>query len=271
MKSYLPVLSIAGSDSGGGAGIQADLKTMSALGCFGTTAITAITVQNTMGVTGIHAVPVDIIKKQIQVVMEDIRPKAIKVGMINRPEVAEMLGETLKQWDVPIVFDPVMVASSGDRLIEYETIHMIKKCLFPLATLITPNLHEAGILAEESIQSHEKMEVAGTKILDFGAKNVLLKGGHLSGDILYDILLLENGDILQFKSQRISTNNTHGTGCTLSTAIACELAKGALLKEAVKHARLYVHQALGSGKDVQTGHGHGPLNHFFSPSKLIIQ
>ncbi|MFC4870461.1 bifunctional hydroxymethylpyrimidine kinase/phosphomethylpyrimidine kinase [Negadavirga shengliensis] len=272
MKSYLTVLSIAGSDSGGGAGIQADLKTMSALGCFGTTAITAVTVQNTLGVKGIHAIPVDIIRAQIEAVMDDLRPKAIKIGMVNRPEVAEMLGETLGRWEnVPVVFDPVMVASSGDRLIEEKAVSMLRKHLLPLATLITPNLDEAGIITERSIRSCGEMVEAAQRTLELGAKNVLIKGGHLAGDVLYDVLLLANGEQEQFKSRRIDTKNTHGTGCTLSTAIACGLAKGFSIKTAVDRARDYLQKALEYGKDVKTGEGHGPLNHFFQPSKQIIQ
>jgi hydroxymethylpyrimidine/phosphomethylpyrimidine kinase len=271
MKKYIAVLSIAGSDSGGGAGIQADLKTFSALGCYGTTAITAVTVQNTMGVSDIHPVPVAIIQGQIEAVMQDVAPQAIKIGMVNRPEVVEMLEEVLKNYpDIPIVFDPVMVASSGDRLIENETIELLKEHLFPLSTLLTPNLEEAAIILGHPILNPQEMQLAAKKIQNMGVANVLLKGGHLKGNQLYDVLCEEDDQLHLLRCDRIITHNTHGTGCTLSSAVACELAKGHSLYQAVARARRFIQQALIDGKDVSTGKGHGPLNHFFNPQKMII-
>ncbi len=265
---YTAVLTIAGSDSGGGAGIQADLKTFSAMGCFGTSAITAITVQNTKGVTGIHAVPTEIIKGQIEAVMSDIKPSAIKIGMINAPEVVTTIADCLKNYPtIPVVFDPVMVATSGDKLIQDETIEVLKQELFPLATLLTPNLDEAEILAEMKITSKEDMISAGKKINAYGAKAVLVKGGHLEGDVVYDVLV-ENGKVTVFDDTKIETTNMHGTGCTLSSAIAAELAKGNTLKTAIINARGYIRGALLHGADVKTGEGNGPLNHFYDPEKL---
>lgn len=271
MKKYITVLSIAGSDSGGGAGIQADLKTISALGCFGTTVITAVTVQNTMGVTAIHPVPVAVIQGQLETGMKDIPPQAIKIGMVNRPEVVVMLAEVLKHHpDIPIVFDPVMVASSGDRLIENETIHLLKEYLFPLSTLLTPNLEEAAIILGHPILNPQEMQLAAKKIQNLGVSNVLLKGGHLEGNQLYDILCGENEQLQLLSCDRIITQNTHGTGCTLSSALAAELAKGYSIYQAVIRARSFIQKAINEGKDVPTGKGHGPLNHFFNPQKMII-
>ncbi|MEX2568635.1 MAG: bifunctional hydroxymethylpyrimidine kinase/phosphomethylpyrimidine kinase [Cyclobacteriaceae bacterium] len=270
MKKYISVLSIAGSDSGGGAGIQADLKTMSALGCYGTTAVTAITVQNTLGVKKIHPVPVDIINDQIEAVMEDIRPMAIKIGMVNRPEVVLMLQDILKKHPtIPVIFDPVMVASSGDMLIAKETIQLLRSYLISNSTLITPNLDEAGILLDRPILNLEEMQIASREMRDQTNTNILLKGGHLDGEVLYDVLCEKNGNIHVFSSDRIDTQNTHGTGCTLSTAIGCELAKGNDLLEAIKISRAFIMSAIKAGKDVKTGEGHGPLNHFFDPLKLL--
>lgn len=271
MKKYISVLSIAGSDSGGGAGIQADLKTISALGCYGTIAITAVTVQNSLGVAAIHPVPVDIIQGQIEAVMQDIPPQAVKIGMVNRPEVVVMLGEVLKKYPgIPIVFDPVMVASSGDRLIEKETIHLLKEHLFPLSTLLTPNLEEAAIILGHPILNPQEMQLSAKKIQDLGPANVLLKGGHMEGDQLFDVLCKENKQLHLLSCERIITHNTHGTGCTLSSALACELAKGYSIYQAVIRARHFIQQAISAGKDVSTGKGHGPLNHFFNPQKMII-
>ncbi|MEX2514040.1 MAG: bifunctional hydroxymethylpyrimidine kinase/phosphomethylpyrimidine kinase [Cyclobacteriaceae bacterium] len=271
MKKYISVLSIAGSDSGGGAGIQADLKTMSALGCFGTTAITAITVQNTLGVSQIHPVPVDIIAGQVQAVMEDIQPKAIKIGMVNKPEVVEMLATLLQKYpEVPVVFDPVMVASSGCLLIEEETVQMLWEYLFPLSALITPNLDEAGTLVGYPILNLEEMQLASKKIQLKAGTNVLLKGGHLQGNPIYDVLCEGSSLLHIFTGNRIYTHNTHGTGCSLSSAIACEMAKGCSLLKAVENARKFINGALAEGRNVQTGKGEGPLNHFYQPQKLII-
>ncbi|GAB3528617.1 bifunctional hydroxymethylpyrimidine kinase/phosphomethylpyrimidine kinase [Pontibacter brevis] len=270
MKNYKypAVLTIAGSDSGGGAGIQADLKTFSALGCFGTSAITAITVQNTCGVTGIHSIPADIVQGQIKAVMDDIKPAAIKIGMVHSADLVQAIAEQLKNYAVPVVLDPVMVATSGDKLIEDNTIALLKKELLPLAELATPNLDEAEILAGRQIKDVAGMKDAAHLILETGCRSVLVKGGHLQGPRLYDVYLHQNGDMRVFQSEAIASKNTHGTGCTLSSAIAAFLAMRVELTEAIEQAREYVHHAIDQGKDVQTGEGHGPLNHFFQPQKL---
>jgi hydroxymethylpyrimidine/phosphomethylpyrimidine kinase len=271
--NYINVLTIAGSDSGGGAGIQADLKTFSALGCFGTSVITAVTAQNTMGVRSVHGIPGEIIKDQIQAVLEDIKPVAIKIGMINRAEVVQVIERELKAYDrsVPVILDPVMVATSGDRLIEPDTITQLIERLFPLVSLVTPNIDEAIILSGQEIYSLDDMIAAGRKIIEKGAKAVLIKGGHLLGPVIYDVFISENDDPVVLESAFISSKNLHGTGCTLSSAIAAEMAKGNNLLAAIKNAKNYISQALQSGCDVKTGRGNGPLNHFFNPLKLIIQ
>ena len=268
---YPSVLTIAGSDSGGGAGIQADLKTFSALGCYGTSAITAITVQNTMGVSGIHSIPEDIVSRQIIAVMDDIKPAAIKIGMVHSAEMAVSISETLAKYkNTPVIFDPVMVATSGDKLIKEDTVSVLKRVLFPLMTLITPNLDEAEILTGQSINSVQEMQKAAKALLQTNCGAVLLKGGHLKGEKLYDVYINSNGDELIFESDYIDSENVHGTGCTLSSAIAAYLALGNDLPLAIEKARIYVHDAILFGKDVKTGQGHGPLNHFFNPQKLEL-
>jgi len=269
-KRYISVLTIAGSDSGGGAGIQADLKTFSALGCFGTSAITAITVQNTLGVKAIHSVPPDIIEGQILAVIEDIKPKAIKIGMMDRPEVVEVIVKVLKNHpNIPVVFDPVMVATSGHKLIHEETIEVLSRDLIPLVQLVTPNMDEAAILSGMELKDKNDLEMAGLKILSQGANAVLVKGGHLKGEKVYDILIQDANQITVFESDKIATPNVHGTGCTLSSAITAELAKGNSLEKAVDLARAYVWNAIDRGKDVVTGSGNGPLNHFYNPQQII--
>ncbi|RXF70679.1 bifunctional hydroxymethylpyrimidine kinase/phosphomethylpyrimidine kinase [Arcticibacter tournemirensis] len=267
---YISVLTIAGSDSGGGAGIQADLKTFSALGCFGASAITAITVQNTLGVTDIHSIPAAIAAGQIRAVMDDIKPSAIKIGMVHSAELAVTIASVLRDYPhVPVILDPVMVATSGDRLIQSETIEVLKKELFPLATLVTPNLDEAEILSSMKVRSVDEMKLAGAKILDTGCYGVLIKGGHLQGETLFDVYLENNGFEQIIRSELIATGNTHGTGCTLSSAIASFIARGYGLSDAVQKASQYIHKAIAAGRDVKTGEGHGPLNHFFEPLALI--
>ncbi|AWW30004.1 bifunctional hydroxymethylpyrimidine kinase/phosphomethylpyrimidine kinase [Echinicola strongylocentroti] len=271
IKTYVPVLTIAGSDSGGGAGIQADLKTFSALGCFGTSVITATTAQNTLGVKSIHDIPVQHIKEQLEAVLSDIRPKAIKIGMINRPEVVEVIVEALGQYpDIPVVFDPVMVATSGDRLIKEETVEVLKKELFPISHIITPNMDEAAVLIGKAVDSLPEMEKAASQLLTYGSAFVLVKGGHLNGDSVADVLCGHDGQMQVFKSEKITTGNVHGTGCTLSSAIAVFLAKGMEVEKAVELARNFVFQAIDAGKTVKTGQGSGPLNHFHQPKKMII-
>jgi hydroxymethylpyrimidine/phosphomethylpyrimidine kinase len=271
LYKYQSVLTIAGSDSGGGAGIQADLKTFSALGCYGTSAITAVTVQNTLGVTGIHSIPPAIVAGQIKSVMDDIAPAAIKIGMVHSAELALAITATLKDYaGTPIVFDPVMVATSGDRLIQENTIEVLRTALFPITTLITPNIDEAELLLAVKINTVADMRSAAKKLLETGCFAVLLKGGHLKGEKVYDVYADQLGEEITFESAYIESDNVHGTGCTLSSAISAYLATGKTLTASIEKGRSYVFNAITAGKEVQTGHGHGPLNHFFNPQKLQL-
>ena len=270
-RRYVRVLSIAGSDSGGGAGIQADLKTFSALGCYGMTAITAITAQNTCGVTGIHGVPPEMLKAQIDAVVQDIGVDAVKIGMLHSPDVVHVVAEAIRTYRLPhVVLDPVMVATSGDRLIAQETVAVLVQELFPLAEVVTPNLDEAGWLLGRRIEGVEALELAAQDLLRLGARAALLKGGHLPGDWVVDVLAVQGGEHEQgqghlLQSQRIATHNGHGTGCTLSSAIAAHLALGLPLQPAVEQARAYILGAIAAGANVTTGRGHGPLNHGYAP------
>jgi len=263
---YPRVLSIAGSDSGGGAGIQADLKTCSALGCFGMTAITAITAQNTCGVSGIHAIPAAMLASQIDAVASDIGIDAVKIGMLHDSAVVDVVAQAIRRYRWPhVVLDPVMVATSGDRLIAEETLDVLVRELFPLASVVTPNLDEVALLLGRPVQDEDQFEGAARELLQRGAQAVLLKGGHLPGVDVVDLLVQSDASPLRLSSARIDSRNTHGTGCTLSSALACYLALGQPLAEAVRAARAYILQAIAQGADVQTGHGHGPLNHFHTP------
>ena len=265
--SYIHVLSIAGSDSGGGAGIQADLKTCAALGVYGMTAITAITAQNTQGVTAIHSVPPEVITAQIDAVATDIGVDAVKIGMLHAPEVAQAVAAALERHALgEVVLDPVMVATSGSVLMENSTVHVLVKRLFPLARVITPNLDEAALLLGRKLETVDAMREAARELQQRGARAVLLKGGHLPGERVADVLLLEDGEELVMDGARIATPNTHGTGCTLSSAIASYLALGEELPDAVRMAREFVRKALEAGANVRTGAvGNGPLNHGFDP------
>ena len=268
---YPRVLSIAGSDSGGGAGIQADLKTFSALGCYGMTAVTAITAQNTQGVRAIHGVPSEILKAQIEAVVEDIGVDAVKIGMLHSPEVVQVVAWAIRHYGLKrVVLDPVMVATSGDRLIAEETVQVLVKELFPLASVITPNLDEAELLLGHAIAGVNALEPAGAELLALGAMAVLLKGGHLKGDQVVDVLLQPGLPTLRMASTRIESRNVHGTGCTLSSAIAAYLALGLDLVQAVTQARAYILKAIAAGADVRTGRGHGPLNHGHAPMAMKI-
>ncbi len=263
---YARVLTIAGSDSGGGAGIQADLKTFAALGCYGMSAITALTAQNTMGVSGIHAVPPAFLKAQIQAVVEDIGVDAVKLGMLHAPEVVEVVAWAIDHYRLPhVVLDPVMVATSGDRLIAADTVQVMVRELFPRAVLITPNLDEAALLVGHAIDGVDALDPATEELLAMGARAVLLKGGHLPGNTVIDVLAQAGGERHRLSSARIASRNLHGTGCTLSSAIAAHLALGHALPEAVALARAYVIGAMTAGAGVQVGRGHGPLNHGFAP------
>lgn len=263
---YPRVLSIAGSDSGGGAGIQADLKTFAALGCYGMTAITALTAQNTCGVRAIHAVPPRMLRDQIDAVMEDMGADAVKIGMLHSPEIVETVAEAIERHAMQhVVFDPVMVATSGAVLIDKAAIEVLVRELFGRVALITPNLDEAALLVGYPLGSAQDMERAALDLLAKGAHAVLLKGGHLPGHKVMDLLLSASGEKLWMQAPRIDSPNTHGTGCTLSSAIAAHLALGASLPDAVQQARRFVREALQAGAQVQTGKGGGPLNHGYAP------
>jgi len=265
---YPRVLTIAGSDSGGGAGIQADLKTFSALGCYGMSAITALTAQNTRGVTAIHAVPPEFLKQQLQAVIEDIGVHAVKIGMLHAPEIVEVVAWAIDTYRLRnVVLDPVMVATSGDRLIEQETVQVLVRELFPRALLVTPNLDEAALLLDRALPDADALEGASADLLALGARGVLLKGGHLPGEDIVDVLALSDAQpaFEHLRGSRIASENTHGTGCTLSSAIACGLALGLGLRESVVRARDYVRGAMATGARVRTGSGHGPLNHGYAP------
>lgn len=255
-------LTIAGSDSGGGAGIQADLKTFHRFGVFGTSAIAAITAQNTLGVTEWQAVPVRLVRAQIEAVASDLFPAAVKTGMLGSAEIIAAVAETIRRYELPhYVLDPVMVATSGDLLVESGAVAAIREELVPLADLITPNADEGAVLAGFPINNRDDMRRAAESIAAMGARAVLIKGGHIRGEdprIVVD--LLYDGELTEFRHDRIETTSTHGTGCTLSAAIAAELAKGATLRDAVGSAIDFVHEAIRTAPGL--GRGHGPLNHF---------
>lgn len=265
--SYPAVLSVAGSDSCGGAGIQADLKTISALGAYAATAITAITVQNTRGVQSVHPVSPDVVAAQMRAVMDDLRPQAVKIGMVSSAEAVCAIASILRSHPTSaVVYDPVMASTSGHRLMSDEAVEVVKAELFPLCTLITPNLHEAEMLTGESFKTLDDMKEKIFHLRRWGNYAVLLKGGHLEGNIMADLLLMPDADeCLLFQSEKVDTPNTHGTGCTLSSAIAALVAQGFSLPEAIRRAKGYVSEAIRQGADVRVGEGHGPLNHFFSP------
>ena len=269
---YARVLSIAGSDSGGGAGIQADLKTFSALGCYGMTAITALTAQNTTGVQAIHGVPAVFLKAQLQSVLDDIGVDAVKIGMLHSPDVVEVVAWAIDHYGLKqVVLDPVMVATSGDRLIAQETVAVLVSELFPRVQLVTPNLDEASLLVQKNLSQIEELQPAGLELLAMGAKAVLLKGGHVQGDVLCDVLQTPGSDAVVFEATRIHSRNVHGTGCSLSSAIAAYLALGHDMHTAVEQARAFIRQAIASGAAVKTGEGHGPLNHGFAPLVMHVK
>jgi hydroxymethylpyrimidine/phosphomethylpyrimidine kinase len=256
-------VTIAGSDSGGGAGIQADLKTFSALGVYGASVIAALTAQNTKGVTGIHDVPAAFVTAQIDAVFSDLAVNAVKIGMLSHPDTIAAVADGLEKYKQrKIVLDPVMVAASGDRLLKPEAVETLRRVLIPKAMVITPNLPEAAALLDAPMaQTESEMQAQGEKLLSFGAKAVLMKGGHGSGAESVD-LLIERNSVARLAAERISTQNTHGTGCTLSSAIAAGLAKGLPLAEAVREAKAYVTAAILASDRLKIGHGHGPVHHF---------
>lgn len=266
MKKYNRVLTIAGSDSGGGAGIQADIKAISAMGCYAASAITAITVQNTLRVQAVHPVPLDILEGQIDAVLSDIGADAIKIGMLHSAEVVNLVADMIGKHEIRnVVLDPVMVSTSGHRLIEEDAVEVIMRRLMPLARVITPNIPEAEILAGCSISGEDVFDEIARKLSGNTGVSVLLKAGHLSGDSLVDYFYnAEEGTITKLPSKRVHTRNTHGTGCTLSSAFAAALAKGEDLTAAAVSAKKYIEQAIISGADYEIGGGHGPINHFWS-------
>jgi hydroxymethylpyrimidine/phosphomethylpyrimidine kinase len=256
-------VTIAGSDSSGGAGIQADLKTFSALGVYGASVIAALTAQNTRGVTGIHDVPADFVTAQIDAVFSDLAVNAVKIGMLARAPVIKAVADGLARWNqTAIVLDPVMVATSGDRLLAADAIDVLKRLLIPRAMVITPNLPEAAALLDAPIaQSETDMRRQAERLLGLGAKAVLMKGGHDSGPESADLLIDAAGET-RFTAMRVATRNTHGTGCTLSSAIAAGLAKGRTLADAVRDAKAYITAAIGAADTLAIGSGHGPVHHF---------
>ena len=268
---YLRLLSIAGSDSGGGAGIQADLKTFGALGCYGMTALAALTAQNTRGVRAIHPVPPAFLKSQLEAVLDDIGADAVKIGMLHSPEMVEVVAWAIDHYQLQrVVLDPVMVATSGDRLMAHETVQVLVQQLFPRATVVTPNLDEASLLLGRSVDQVAALEPALADLLALGAPAVLVKGGHLPGADVVDLLGQADGSRQRWQSPRIATPNGHGTGCTLSSAIAVYLAQGLALPAAVESARSYILGAISAGAGVRTGQGQGPLNHGFAPLPMQL-
>ena len=260
-------VTIAGSDSSGGAGIQADLKTFAALGVYGATALTALTAQNTQGVRAIHDVPADFIAAQIDAVFAELDIGAVKIGMLSRIAAIEAVASGLARHRAKnIVLDPVMVASSGDTLLAPEAIDALRRLLIPRALVVTPNLPEAAALIGASLARNEQeMEVQAREILSLGARHVLIKGGHGEGDDSVDLLIGQNqefGEVVRLAAKRIVTKNTHGTGCTLSSAIAAGLAKGRDVVTACQDAKAYVTAAIAGADQLNVGHGRGPLHHF---------
>lgn len=268
MNSATPprALTIAGSDSGGGAGIQADLKTFAALGVFGTSAVTAITAQNTLGVTAVAEVPIEVISDQIDAVVTDIGVDAVKTGMLSSSEIVECVAGDVERLDLkPLVVDPVMVAATGAQLLQDEAVESVKGRLIPLATVLTPNIPEAEVLSGVEIDSVEDMELAGSELIAMGAGAVVVKGGHIddgSGRV-NDVLVTRDG-LRRFTSLRIDTTSNHGTGCTFASAIAAHLAHGLNLERSVDAAQRYVWNAMASASPI--GGGHGPLNHMYAHS-----
>ena len=265
MAILVPIgLTIAGSDSGGGAGIQADLKSFSALGVYGASVITAVTAQNTQAVTAMHKIPNNIIAAQIDAVFDDLNVDAIKIGMLATSEIINTVVDGLNDSKVPIVVDPVMIAKSGDVLLETEAIKTLRRRLLPLATLLTPNLPEAAVLlGTKDATTVVQMEEQGRALLAMGPKAVLMKGGHAGGSDCVDLLIMADGSLLELHAPRVDTKNTHGTGCTLSASIAAGLAKDLPLCEAMREAHGYLQGAIKAANGMGVGSGHGPVHHFY--------
>lgn len=255
-------LTIAGSDSGGGAGIQADLKSFSAFSVYGASVLTAVTAQNTQRVQSVEIMSPALVRAQLDAVFDDLAISAVKIGMLGTPDIIRTVAESLRGRDLPIVLDPVMVAKSGDRLLAKEAIAALISELFPLATIVTPNLPEAAdLLGQDLALSEFAREKQGTELLQLGAKWILLKGGHVEGEICTDILM--GPELHHFSSPRIITQNSHGTGCTLSAAIAARLAQQLSVPQAVSDAHHYLQGAIKAGSAMRIGSGHGPVHHFY--------
>ena len=265
IRTYCRVLTIAGSDSGGGAGIQADLKTFSALGCYGMSVITALTAQNTQGVTGIYPIPPSFAAEQMSAVFSDIGADAVKIGMLYSAELIEVVADRLSALGARnIVLDPVMVAQSGDKLLQDEAIEAIKKHLLPMADVVTPNIPEASVLLGQKLDNLQDMQRGAKALAAFGGQSVLIKGGHLSEGDSTDLLYLSGEDrFVVMEGERIDTRNNHGTGCTLSSAIASYMAGGCDIEQAVSKAKNYISEAIEAGAGYSIGKGHGPVHHFY--------
>ncbi len=256
-------LTIAGSDSGGGAGIQADLKAMSALGVYGASVITAVTAQNTRAVTAVHGIPPKVITAQIDAVLSDLNVAAIKIGMLATPGIIGTVADAIRDFDGPVVLDPVMIAKSGDPLLVDEAVQTLRQVLLPRAAVLTPNLPEAArLLHRRAADTPQQMADQGFALCKLGAQSVLMKGGHGAGDICHDLLVEASGAIAEFRAPRQVTGNTHGTGCTLSASIAAGLARGLSLIAAVAQAHDYLQGAIRQADNLEIGQGHGPVHHF---------
>ncbi|MGD9301282.1 MAG: bifunctional hydroxymethylpyrimidine kinase/phosphomethylpyrimidine kinase [Desulfobacterales bacterium] len=264
-KRYHRVLTIAGSDSGGGAGIQADLKTFAAIGCYGMSVITALTAQNTQGVIAIHALPPAFAVEQMKAVFADIGADAVKIGMLYSAELIEAVTETLHKYEARnIVLDPVMVAQSGDKLLQDDAIQAIKDHLMPVADVVTPNLPEAEVLLGQKVESIADMQRAARSLAQFGGRSILIKGGHLGQNQSTDLLYLtEENRFVILETERIDSRNNHGTGCTLSAAIAAHMSRGSSIEDAVSSAKTFIQNAIRAGAAYRIGQGHGPVHHFF--------
>lgn len=259
------VLSVAGSDPSGGAGVQADLKTMAAHGVYGAAVLTSLTAQNTHGVQAVHPVPADFVEQQLQSVLDDLDVVAVKIGMLGDPLVAERVADVLAARRLPhVVLDPVMVATSGHRLVPEATVDVVRRRLLPLTTVVTPNVPEAEVLAGVDVHDVEGLEAAGRRLRELGSHAALVKGGHLDGPDSVDVLVTDGG-ARRFTAPRLDTPHTHGTGCTLSTALACRLAQGQALDEAVALAKTYLSRALEAGTRLGVGTGRGPVDHRVAP------
>ncbi len=261
---FYKTLTIAGFDGSGGAGIQADIKTFSALGCYAASALTSLPVQNTMGVKSIFDIPTRCVEEQIRAILEDLQIDAVKLGVLHRHAIIESVGKILKEFKIKsIVIDPVMVAKRGEALLIADSIAAMQEHLFPITTVLTPNLMEASALLGREITEKHQMEQAALDLLKMGPEAVVIKGGHLKGDCDDCLVLKENNEIYWFEGPRIQSKNTHGTGCTFSSAVTAYLARGNTTAEAVKKAKAYLTEAIDAGVKLKIGNGNGPVHHFY--------